>query len=321
MNFEKQDARLGLLVLVSLALFLGLVAYKNAGAVTERTYPLVVRLEQMEGLAPGTDVQLKGFRVGMVKRVDMRQEGKDYHFLASIAVREDIHLWRGTRANLAPKGVGSVMLDLRLPDLAERQVPLVAGDEIPGDSGVSIAGVLERADHLLASLNAGVDGLRARIQDKGLADLLDHHSVRQSLQSLDGTLREFQALAKESRGLVGHADRSMGEADKALVSLDQSLTTVRGLMEKRGPELDQILVSLAATLKQAEAFMSRFNAQDLPELEQSLKSLRRSLASVEELLALLKQKPNRVVWGTPSAAELEKARKAVEAGQQPPPKP
>ena len=243
MNFEKQDARLGLLVLVSLALFLGLVAYKNAGAVTERTYPLVVRLEQMEGLAPGTDVQLKGFRVGMVKRVDMRQEGKDYHFLASIAVREDIHLWRGTRANLAPKGVGSVMLDLRLPDLAERQVPLVAGDEIPGDSGVSIAGVLERADHLLASLNAGVDGLRARIQDKGLADLLDHHSVRQSLQSLDGTLREFQALAKESRGLVGHADRSMGEADKALVSLDQSLTTVRGLMEKRGPELDQILAA------------------------------------------------------------------------------
>ena len=53
MNFEKQDARLGLLVLAALALFAGLVAYKNAGAVTERTYPLVVRLDQMEGLAPG----------------------------------------------------------------------------------------------------------------------------------------------------------------------------------------------------------------------------------------------------------------------------
>jgi len=321
MNFEKQDARLGLLVLVALALFVGLVAYKNAGVVTERTYPLVVRLEQMEGLAPGADVQLKGYRVGSVERVDLRQEGLDYHFLARIAVREDIKLWRGTRATLAPKGVGSVMLDLRLPDLAQRVVPLAAGDEIPGDSGVSIAGVLERADHLMASLQAGVDGLRTRLERRGLGDVLDHPSVHQALVSLDGTLREFQTLAKESRGLVGHADRSMGEADKALASLDQSLATVRNLMDKRGPELDQILVSLAATLKQAEAFMGRFADQDHPELAQSLKSLRRSLASVEELLEILKQKPSRVVWGTPSDAEREKAKKSVEAGKQVPPKP
>ena len=321
MNFEKQDVRLGLLVLAALALFLGLLAYKNAGAVTERTYPLVVRYEQMEGLAPGTDVQLQGYRVGAVERVDMRQEGKAYHFLARIAVRDEIQLWRGTRATLAPKGVGSVLLDLRLPEVAERTVLLTAGDEIPGDSGVSIAGVLERADRLMANLNAGVDGLRTRLETKGLGDVLDHPSVRQALRSLDGTLREFQALAKDSRGLVGHADRSMGEADQALASLDRSLSSVQALLDKRGPELDQILVSLAATLKQAEAVLGRFTAEDHPELAQSLKSLRRSLASVEELLALLKQKPNRVVWGTPSDAERDQAKKAVEAGKQAPPKP
>jgi ABC-type transporter Mla subunit MlaD len=321
MNFEKQDARLGLLVLAALALFVGLVAYKNAGAVTERTYPLVVRLDQMEGLAPGADVQLRGYRVGAVERIDMRQEGRDYLFLARIAVREDIRLWRGTRASLAPKGVGSVMLDLKLPEVAGRTVLLAAGDEIPGDSGVSIAGVLERADHLMASLQAGVDSLRSRIESRGLGDVLDHPSIRQALQSLDATLREFQGLARESRGLVGHADRSMTEADRALVSLEQSLATVRALLERRGPEVDQILQSLAATLKQAEAFMGRFTAQDYPELAQSLKSLRRSLASVEELLELLKQKPNRVVWGTPSEAEREKARKSLEASRQAPPVP
>jgi ABC-type transporter Mla subunit MlaD len=267
------------------------------------------------------DVQLKGYRVGAVQRVDMRQEGKDYHFLARIAVREDIKLWRGTRAILAPKGVGSVMLDLRLPAVADRTLLLGAGDELPGDAGVSIGGVLERADQLMASLQAGVDGLRTRIEQKGLGDVLDHPSVRQALHSLDGTLREFQALAKDGRGLVDHADHSMGEADKALASLDRSLASVRALLEKRGPELDQILVSLAATLKQAEAFMGRFTAQDHPELAQSLQSLRRSLASVEELLEILKQKPSRVVWGTPSEAERDKAKKSVEAGKQAPAKP
>ena len=321
MNFEKQDARLGLFVLLAIALLAGLVAYKNAGVVTERTYPLQVRLEQMEGLTPGMDVQLKGYRIGAVERVDMRQEGKDYLFVAHISVREGIQLWRGTRASLAPKGVGSMMLDLHLPPLAQRQVLLAPGEELPGDAGVSIAGVMERADHLMASLTAGVDGLRARVEQKGLGDLLEHPSVRQALQSLDTTLRDFQALAKDSRGLVGHADRSMGEADKALATLEQSLTTVRALLDKRGPELDQILVSLAATLKQAETFMGRFAAEDQPELEQTLHSLRRSLASVEELLQLLKQKPSRAVWGTPSEAEREKARQAIEAARKTPPKP
>lgn len=317
MNFEKQDARLGLLVLVSLGLFLGLLIYKNAESVTERTYPLVVRLEQMEGLARGTEVQLKGYRVGTVQRVDLQQVGTEYHFLARIAVREDIQLWRGTRANLAAKGVGSVMLDLRLPEPSARTVLLAPGEELPGDAGVSFAGVLERADRLLATLTAAVDGVRGRLAEKGLGDLLDHPSVRQPLRSLDGTLREFQALAKESRGLVGHADRSMGEADKALASLEQSLASVRALLAKRGPELDQILVSLAATLKQAEATLGRFAVEDHPELSGSLKNLRRSLASVEELLELLKQKPSRAVWGTPSQMEREKARKAT-GGNRPP---
>lgn len=315
MNFEKQDARLGLFVLLALAFFLGLLAYKNAAAVTEKTYPLVVRLDQMEGLAPGTDVQLKGYRVGTVERVDMRREGTDYHFLATLAVRSDIQLWRGTRAVVAPRGVGSVMLDLRLPPPDARTVPLAAGDQIPGEEGVSLGGVLERADRLLANLNASLDAVRERIQAKGLGDLLDHPSVAQALRSLDATLREFQALARDGRGLAAHADRSMGEADKALVDLEKSLAVTRALLEKRAPDLDRILVSLASVLQQSDTLLARFRAEDQPELEASLKALRRSLDSVEELLQLLKQKPSRAVWGTPGEAERARARQAVEAAK------
>jgi len=321
MNFEKQDARLGFFVLLALALFAGLLVTKNARAVTERTYPLLVRLDQMEGLVPGTDVQLRGYRVGAVERVDMRQEGVDYHFLATLSVRDDIRLWRGTRAVVAPKGVGSVMLDLRLPPSAERTVVLSAGDQIPGEEGVSLGGVLERADRLLANLNASLDAVRDRVQKRGLGDLLEHPAVAQALRSLDVTLREFQALAREGRGVAAHADRSMGEADKALVDLEKSLGATRALLEKRAPELDRILVNLASVLQQTDGLLTRFHGEDQPELEASLKSLRRSLDSVEELLQLLKQKPNRVVWGTPSDAEREKARKALEAAKvAPPPK-
>lgn len=315
MNFEKQDARLGFFVLLALALFVGLIAYKNAGAVTERTYRLAVRLDEMEGLAPGTDVQLKGYRVGAVERVDLVREGADYHFVAAISVREDIRLWRGTRAVVAPKGVGSVMLDLRLPDLAERQVALAAGDHIPGEAGASLGGVLERADHLLGNLNTSLDAVRTRIQAKGLGDLLEHPSVAQALRSLDGTLREFQALAREGRGLAAHADRSMAGADRALADLEKSLALTRGLLEQRRPELDRIAVSLASVLQQMDGLLVHYRTEEQPGVDASLKALRRSLASAEELLQLLKQKPSRAVWGTPSDAERERARKALEAAK------
>jgi ABC-type transporter Mla subunit MlaD len=277
----------------------------------------VVRLDQMEGLVPGTDVQLKGYRVGSVTRVEMRQEGVDYHFLATLAVREGIQLWRGTRAVVAPKGVGSVMLDLRLPEVAERRQALVEGDLLPGEEGVSLVGVLERADRLLANLNSSLDAVRERIQKKGLGDLLEHPAVAQALKSLDDTLREFQALAQEGRGLAGHADRSMASADRALADLEKSLSLTRNLLDKRAPELDRIVVSLASVLQQADTLLTHYRATDQPEVEASLKALRHSLESAEELLQILKQKPNRVVWGTPSEAEREKAKKAVEAAKAP----
>ena len=41
----------------------------------------------------------------------------------------------------------------------------------------------------------------------------------------------------------------------------------------------------------------------------------RTLRSTEELLELLKEKPNRVVWGTPTPAEQRAAKDKVEAAR------
>jgi ABC-type transporter Mla subunit MlaD len=150
---------------------------------------------------------------------------------------------------------------------------------------------------------------------QGLGDLLDHPSVAQALHSLDATLREFQALARDGRGLAAHADRSMGGADRALADLEKSLALTRGLLEQRRPELDRIVVSLASTLQQMDGLLAQYRTEEKPEVDASLKALRRSLESAEELLQLLKQKPSRALWGTPGEAERERAKKAAEAAR------
>lgn len=89
----------------------------------------------------------------------------------------------------------------------------------------------------------------------------------------------------------------------------------RSLLETRTPELDRILVNLASVLQQTDGLLARFRAEDQPEVETSLKALRHSLDSVEELLQRLKQKPSRAAWGTPSEAERERTKRALEAAK------
>ncbi len=311
MIVERNDARVGLFVLVGLGLFLGLVFLKTARQVTERTYAMKAELARLEGVDVGTEVQLQGWRVGRVERVALKRAGTSYHFIATLSVNEDIRLWEGTKAVVVPKGFGGVAVSFELPPEDARTQELPHGALLPGDSGVSFNGVLEKVDALLENLNGAVTDLRA----KGAGVVLDHPQVKPILRSLQATLNAYQSLGSEARGLASKGGKSLEELDKGLLALTASGRAVQQLLEKRGPDLDKGLAELPAVMAQLKALTATLQdmlAQDRPEIDATLKALRRDLESAEELVELLKRKPNRLVFGTPSEAEKEAARKAVE---------
>jgi len=99
------------------------------------------------------------------------------------------------------------------------------------------------------------------------------------------------------------------------VSLERSLAVLQGVLESRREEVDAIVLHLAGVLKELEGLSVETRAflkAGGPEAEAALKALNRNLHTSEELLQILKAKPNRVVWGTPSAAEQEAARRKAE---------
>ena len=312
MIVERNDAKVGLFVLVGMALFLALVVLKTAKQVVERTYPLQVRLARLEGVDVGTEVQLQGWRVGRVERVELKQEGVAYHFLATLSVKEGIRLWEGTRGAVTAKGLGGVALSLELPEEAERRKLLPPGAVLAGDSGVSPGGVLEKVDALLANLNGAVTDLRS----KGAGVVLDHPQVRPILRSLQATLDAYQALGVEARGLSAMGGHSLEELDRSLASLGASGKVVQQLLERRAPDLDRALADLPGVMAQLKGLTAELQdllVRERPDLEATLQALRRDLESAEELVEILKRKPNRLVLGTPGEAEREAARKAVEA--------
>ena len=115
MRLEKDDAKIGLLVFLTLALFVGFIFQRSLATIFRKESHLQVRLESASDVAVGTEVQLQGLRVGQVERVRLQRDRVQYHFLADLGLRTDIVLWEGTHVLVVAKPLGGSYLDLQLP--------------------------------------------------------------------------------------------------------------------------------------------------------------------------------------------------------------
>jgi ABC-type transporter Mla subunit MlaD len=315
MKLERDDAKIGLLVFLSLALFLGFLFQRSVRAMLKKEFHLQVALANASDVVEGTEVQLQGLRVGQVEAVQLTRDGVTYGFLANLGLREDIVLWQGTRALVVAKPLGGAYVDLLLPAPSARVAVLAPGSVLAGATGPSLATLVEGVDTLVHNLNRGVDEVRGQLDRKGLGALLDQPQVAKVLTSLQTTLQAFQDLARDSRGLVQKGEGSMAAMDRSLTSLDKSLAQVQALLDNHAGDLDTIIRGMAGTLKEMEILVREANVllqKAGPSGSEAVQALERNLRSTEELLELLKAKPNRVVWGKPTAAEREAAAKRVD---------
>ena len=320
MRFERDDAKIGLLVFIAVAVFMALVFHRSLTAVVKKEAIVNVRLEDVSDIDVGTSVQLQGHRVGQVNRIVLKRDGVQYSFLATLGLRPDIVLWKGTKVAVSSKGLGSSFLNLALPPAESRQTVLEADAVLPGETGASLGTLIEATQAFIQNLNETLDELKAHLKEKGLSTILEHPSVRKVLVDLDLTLLEFRKVAVRGDTLVKQGQDSVETLDHSLTSLEKSTAMIESLLNKRSGDIDDIIGNLASLLKELQGLstdMSKLVKDGGPEMEASLKALHRDLKAAEELLEILKNKPSRIVWGTPSAAEKEAARKRVEANRQP----
>ena len=314
MRFEREDAKLGLLVTVAFALF-GMLAFQRTLRVFFHPETIhAVRLTNAAELAVGSEVQLLGLRVGEVRKIEMTRVGEDYRFVATFGLRREVVLWQGTKGIVTAKMVGGPFLDLHLPPVPERRVALAPGEAIEGEPGDSAGTLVTELTILTRNLSLTVSELRQELKTHGLASIMEQPEVRQTLHQLGGTLTAFREASKATQATVTHGDKTLETADRNLVSLEKSLLVLEGLIQRRGADMDAALVQLGPALEKVQsagADMSQLLRGAGPEAAEDLRALRRTLSSVQELLELLKAKPNRIVFGKPSPQERETARKKV----------
>jgi ABC-type transporter Mla subunit MlaD len=314
MRFEREDAKLGLLVLVAFALFAALAFQRTLRILFHPETVYAVRLANAAELEVGSEVQLLGLQVGEVRKIKMEREGTDYRFVGTFGLRRKVVLWRGTKGVVTARMVGGPFLDLRLPPVEQRLVALAPGETIEGEPGASAGTLVAELTDLTRNLNVTVAELRQELKTHGLASILEQPEIRKTLHEFGESLVAFRAASKATEETVAHGGRTLDTADRNLASLEKSLLVLQGLLERRGSELDTAAAQLGPALEKVQTAgsdVSKLLQSAGPEAAENLRALHRTLASVQELLELLKAKPNRIVFGKPSPQEREAARKKV----------
>ena len=315
MKMERDDAKIGLLVLLSLGLFLGFLFQRSLTAMLRKEFHLQIMLANASDVTEGTEVQLQGLRVGQVEAVRIRRQGVEYRFLVRLGLRNDIVLWEGTQAVIVTKPLGGANVDLQLPPPAARRQALAPDTILTGARGPTLGTLLEGVDSLVRNLDLTVTEVRVQFEQRGAGVVLDQPQVSAVLRNLQATLQAFELLAKGSQGLVVHGDQTMTGVDRSLASLGKSLAEVQKVLEDRTGGIDQIAQNLGSTLKEIQVLGRELNtllADSGPAAQSIIKALDRNLNASEELLEILKAKPNRLVFGTPSDAERAAATQRVQ---------
>jgi len=239
-----------------------------------------------------------------------------YHFVATLALQPDILLWQGTKAVVVAKLLGGSFVDLQLPEVSARSKVLEPGALLEGGTAASLASLIDEMESFVRNLNGALTELRGEFKQKGAGVLLDHPGLKKALNNLDATLAEARALIRDGQKAVKQGDAALS---RNLASLEKSLGILQSVLETRSGEIDTIVVNLAEVLQQLNGLSAETRTllkTEGPEIDATLKSLRRNLESSEELLELLKAKPSRVVWGTPSKTEKAAAHRKVQAARE-----
>lgn len=197
--------KVGLLVVVFVALVLGVYAVLNRSVFAAKTKDYYATFADAGGLTVGSRVLLAGVQVGQVSKVELRGSNEAR---ATLAIEEDVQIPEGTTAVLPSSfiGIGDRQVELVAP--ARPGPALDAGATMAGTLRSPIEGMLPDSDTTLRELNATLTATRKLLEDQKL-----RQGVAGLMASATQTAEKFGALAGNLDGLLA---RSQGDLRLAL---------------------------------------------------------------------------------------------------------
>lgn len=306
--------KLGLFVVVSVLIGMGVLVFLGARTLTKETVTYVSYFdESVQGLELGSPVKFRGVTIGRVSLIDIASDGRHVEVTLEVVVQQ---LKRVNLEKAAGDGLGLfVHPDLRvqltstgltgvkfiLMDFFDSRtnprpkVPFkVPRNYIPPapstmknieDSLVRTAHTFPiLAERLLVTFDK-VDRIVEDISSQGLPE--------KAVGTLEQTTRSMKELEHQLAGL--EARKISGQAQENLAAVNASLTKMNTLLDSM--QSDRGLLASALRTSNAMGDLAR-NANTLgPQTEDTLREIRGAAQSIRKLANVLEREPDMLIKG------------------------
>jgi len=326
---QKSNAyRVGVFILAAVALLVAALFVFGIRKSFERKHPLVTYVAgDVEGLAVGSPVKLRGVDVGQVTRLSFAwnryPKTKNGCVIVDFEVKDNVSpVPNGTEAEFGPmieravKGglraivkaqgiTGTSFLELEFLDPAKN--PPFAYDwaaplypyvpSAPSEFGRILGAVnrtlskFEKVDteRIAAQVEATLAAAEAALKKISQFDVAGVSSgANRTLESANGAVLEVQGLARDARAKV------------------QALPT-----EEIGEDARRLLAGLEATNRRIQIAVDRLSGVDVAELNETLGELRLAARGLGDAVSTIRKQPSQLILGSapPPASVLEREEK------------
>src|SRR6266481_8198939 len=310
MNKHTNNFKLGLFTLGGLLLLTaGLLAF-GARSYFVRTSVFETYIGgEVTGLAVGSPVELRGVRVGKVRRITFSwneyQETDPSYVVVEFEMRDDVTplppgearsqmlqsaVKRGLRARLKSQGItGTSLLSVEYLNPTENPPARVPWRP----KHIYIPAAPGQLGELLASIERSLHNFE-RLDFSALNQLLqrDLKSVGQVLDRAKEV--DFAALSTNANSLLTELRGSNTKLQSFIVDTDDTLKRMK--LEKLSQDLDGLLGEVQETVAGLKPGLVNI---DFDSLNQTLANAHRTLGDLDEVLLELKQYPSGFLFGKP----------------------
>ncbi|MGE5500326.1 MAG: MlaD family protein [Ignavibacteriales bacterium] len=308
----ERNANYGLVGLVSLILFVGVVVFifwlaKLQFTRDYDTYDILFT-EPVRGVSEGGEVHFNGIKVGEVTKLALDRRDPS-RVIARIRVQSETPIRVDSRATLEPQGVtgvnyiqitaGTPSKKLLKETVPKGEVPVILSQQS------TLSGLLEGGGNVLARTVEALDRVNRVLSD-------------QNIRTFTATMTDMQAFTaelRERKAVIADAQQALQKAEESADAVTKLANSTNDLVNGDGKRTLKNAAEAAEQVKAAaqdartmigklEGPTSDFATNGLPQLTATIVQLQESAAALERLTNEIQQNPRGLIGKAP-AKEVE----------------
>ncbi len=243
----SNELKIGLTVVAALIIaFIGFRIMKDEPLFRQSKF-LYTKFDRVDALLPGNTVQIKGYKIGSVKRMQFSPETDSTR--VTLGITADFQIPKGSKAVLKEPGpLGSVTIEIIKSESSEF---LEWGSSIEGEIDDGIFGsIAEKGESIAVELEASLKDLNS------LMSKMDSSMYSNNRDPIKKTLDSFAKTGEDVQQLIA---KRKGEIDSMIVSMKNVAQNFDDISTENKAEVDSMLTNLNKASAELETLSKNLN--------------------------------------------------------------